>query len=289
MNELVSAATEIATQAGRLLKDAHHRGDAAISSKSTVIDLVTDADRESEAYILGAIHARFPDHAVVAEESGHGRRDGAYRWVVDPLDGTVNFAHGLPHFAVLIGVQAWKGGAFETVVGVTYDPMLAELFVAVEGGHATLNGARLRTSGTTRLIDAVGATGFMYDRLSRGDDNHREFCRLNLLTQGVRRTGSAGLDLAYVACGRFDFFWESTLRLWDLVGGALMIREAGGVITNVDGRPHDPDRGTALAANPTLHPMVLAALASAAAHPTGSRDGLEAFLPPELAKGLFRG
>jgi myo-inositol-1(or 4)-monophosphatase len=289
MNEILQAAVEIARGAGKLLADAYSRGDSAVGHKSTLIDLVTDADKAAEAYILQAIRKRFPDHAVLAEESGTVVSDGPWRWIVDPLDGTVNFAHGIPHFAVLLAAQERRAhGDFDTVVGVTFDPLREELFTTARGQGATLNGRTSRVSATPRLIDSIGATGFMYDRLFRAADNHPEFCRLNLLTQGVRRTGSAGLDLAYVACGRFDFFWEYSLNPWDLAGGALMLTEAGGRITNLGDAGLDIFRGQVLASNGLLHESADRALASCKGLPTGSREGLELFLPPELVEEIAR-
>jgi myo-inositol-1(or 4)-monophosphatase len=282
MKEIRETALELARGAGALLKGTYERGDATVGHKSTLIDLVTDADKRSEAYILETLARRFPDHAAIAEESGIGRKDGPWRWIVDPLDGTVNFAHGIPHFAVLIAAQRQTTQGYETEVGVTYDPLREELFCAVRGQGATLNDRPIEVSAATRLIDTIGATGFMYDRLFCTDDNHAEFCRLNLLTQGVRRSGSAGLDLAYVACGRYDFFWEYSLNSWDVAGGALLLTEAGGRITNLGAETLDIFQGRFLASNGHLHAVAARALAAANRLPIGSREGLAAFLPPDL-------
>ncbi|MBI3179067.1 MAG: inositol monophosphatase, partial [Deltaproteobacteria bacterium] len=207
--ELAQAAVEIARGAGGIVMRHYRERAGVVARKSSVIDLVTAADRESEAHVLAEIARRFPDHVVWAEESGKRGHDGPFRWVIDPLDGTSNFAHRLPHFCVLVAVQERDArGDFKTVVGVTLDPVRDELFLAVRGKGATLNGEPIAVSKVGRLIDAVATTGFAYDRLFRDDNNHAEFCRMNLLTQGCRRMGAAGLDFAYTACGRVDVFWE---------------------------------------------------------------------------------
>ncbi|HET6345315.1 MAG TPA: inositol monophosphatase family protein, partial [Myxococcota bacterium] len=235
------------------------------------------------------IRRSHPDHAILAEESGAHASAGPYRWVIDPLDGTVNFAHGVPHWCVLIAVQErLADGAYATVCGVTWDPLRREEFVAVRGGGARLNDAPVRVSKAGRLIDSTSATGFGYDRLLRPDDNHAEFCRMNLLSQGVRRFGSAGLDLAYVACGRFDFYWEYRLNPWDLSPGVLLVEEAGGRVTDLQGAPGAAPEGTLLGSNGLLHDACLAALASARTAPINSRVGLVPHLPPELAARLPR-
>jgi myo-inositol-1(or 4)-monophosphatase len=281
LHELRDAAVEIARGAGRILATSY-RGASQVQHKG-VVDLVTDADHASEAHVLGEIRRRFPGHAVLSEESGAATGDGRWRWIVDPLDGTTNFAHRIPHFSVLIAVEEQlAGGGVATRVAVTLDPLRDELFVAVAGQGATLGGLPVRVSQTRRLIDAALATGFSYRRLTNTDDNHAEFCRLNLVTQGVRRFGSAGLDLAYVACGRYDGFWEHGLSPWDFAGGALLVAEAGGRVSALDGGPAGLEAPAIAASNGCLHDDLLAALASARAHPIGSRQDLDPLLPPEL-------
>lgn len=282
--ELRDAAVEIARGAGRILAEAY-RGASRVRHKGAV-DLVTDADHASEAHVVAELRRRFPGHAILAEESGATAGEGRWRWIIDPLDGTTNFAHRIPHFAVLIAVEEHlEGGVSATRVAVTLDPLRDELFVAVAGQGATLGGVPIRVSPTRRLIDAVLSTGFSYRRLTHTDDNHAEFCRLNLLTQGVRRFGSAGLDLAYVACGRYDGFWEHGLSPWDQASGALLVTEAGGRVTELDGGRAGLDAPAIAATNGALHDDLLAALASARARPIGSREGLDPFLPPELRGG----
>jgi myo-inositol-1(or 4)-monophosphatase len=183
-------------------------------------------------------------------------------------------------------VQERVADAYETAIGITYDPVRDEMFEAVRGQGATLNGAPIAVSSVDRLIDATAVTGFAYDRLFRDDDNQREFCRMNLVTQGVRRLGSAGLDLAYVASGRLDLFWEAGLQPWDLAAGALLVAEAGGRVTSIQGGPLDPVAGDLIASNGRLHEATREVLAAARELPTGSRDGLEAHLPADLAARL---
>jgi len=283
-DELVETAVELAKAAGKLQRDAFDK-EIVISEKSTEIDLVTDIDHRSEELLLAGISKRFADHAILAEESGEGRSDGAFRWIVDPLDGTVNYAHKIPHYAVLLTIQEKCGpGEYTTKHGITYDPMRDELFVATSGGGAFLNGQPMRVSTQKRLLDSTLATGFPYGRLFGDYDNHAEFCRMNLLSQGVRRFGSAGLDLAYVACGRFDGYWEYHLNAWDVAGGALMVAEAGGEVSNFQGAAADIFKGQLVASNGVLHEPMLKAIASAGAEEINSRKNLAAHLPENVAK-----
>ncbi len=284
MKEILRDAEVIARDAGGLLRRAFSATGGEVSHKSTLIDLVTDSDKRAEERILAQITKRYPDHGIWAEESGQGRFDCPFRWLVDPLDGTVNFAHRFPVFAVLLAVQERCGDQFVTRLAVTYDPLRDELFSTLVGDGVRLNGAQVAVSQTSRLIEAVVTTGFMYDRLFRADDNHREFCRLNLLTQGVRRVGSAGLDLAYVACGRFDAAWEYQLNPWDVAGGLLMVAEAGGRVSDLAGGPATIETNGTVASNGRLHAAMLRALGRAKALPIGSREGLADELPPELAE-----
>ena len=287
MRELLDAALTMTRSAGDILRQAYQQG-VDVRHKGDV-DLVTSADYASEAHLIAAIRKRFPDHAILAEESGRGGGAGRapYRWVLDPLDGTVNFAHGNPHFCVLVALQALQpDGHYQTQIGVTIDPLRNEEFVAQRGHGVRLNGVSMRVSKTAALINTLSATGFSYGRLFQTDDNHAEYCRMNLLTQGVRRFGSAGLDLAYVACGRLDFYWEYTLNPWDLAPGLLQVQEAGGTVTAPDGQALPPDSGSILCTNSLLHPAVVQALTSSKSAPVNSRAGLHALLPPALAARL---
>lgn len=286
MRELVAKAVEVAQGAGDILVRAHRQGDLGIARKGT-IDLVTEADHASEAHIKAEIHKNFPDHAILAEESGSVGGQGDYRWLVDPLDGTVNFAHGIPHYCVTFAVQQRRsGGDFDTVVAVTLDPLRNELYVAERGGGALLNGEPIRVSRTERLIDSVVATGFGYRRLFTSDDNHAEFCRLNLLTRGVRRLGSAGLDLAYLACGRFDAAWEFDLNAWDMAAGVLLVEEAGGRMTDLVGEPVDLFGRVMVGSNTVLHRALSAAITSARRLPANSRQAIADHLPDDVAQEL---
>lgn len=281
MHELSELAIDLAKDAGEVLRSAY-RTVTTIERKSSLIDLVTSADKESEFRIIDRLKKTVPRHAVLAEEIGALPAESDYQWVIDPLDGTVNFAHRIPHFAVLIAVQQRQRGVYETLCGVCYNPMLDELFFAEQGQGCFINNVPVGVSSSQRLIDSVASTGFAYDRLYNRDDNHAEFCRMNLLTRGVRRSGSAGLDLAYVACGRYDLFWEYGLKQWDLCAGVLQVREAGGLVTSPTGESFVDNSGELLATNGRLHDVAKAALASARGLPIGSRDKLSEYLPEEL-------
>jgi len=216
------------------------------------IDLVTQADLESEALILEAIQQAYPHHAVLAEESGNHGQDSAPLWIVDPLDGTTNFAHGHPHFCVSIALR--QEGVL--TVGVIYDPLRDETFWAEAGQGAFLNDQRMQVTTVSRLVDSLVATGFYYGRATVTDTNIPEFTRVVRRVQGIRRAGAAALDMAYVACGRLDGYWEYYMQPWDTAAGALMVLEAGGVITQLDGSPWTPWSHTTLAAGPSLHPLL---------------------------------
>lgn len=256
MLEFVSS---LAREAGAVLKS-YFEGELEVNSKSAQIDLVTQADLASEQLILDRIRERFPDHAILSEEAGEsGAHD--YYWVVDPLDGTVNFAHGMPHYAVSIGIRR----GMETVLGVVYDPERDELFWAERGAGAYLRRRdgterRLQVSEAKSLGESLLATGFPYDRATNPANNVAEFARVILRVQGVRRAGSAALDLAYVAAGRYDGYWEYRMKPWDTVAGSLLVMEAGGVLSTLDGAPWDPWEDTTVAANPTLQPILVEAL-----------------------------
>jgi myo-inositol-1(or 4)-monophosphatase len=211
------------------------------------IDLVTDADRAAEEVVLGFLRQRYPGHAILAEESGASRGSGL-RWVVDPLDGTTNYAHRVPHFCVSVGVDGPDG----VLAGAIYNPMLDELFSAARGEGATLNGRPLRASGTTELGQALLCTGFPYDVHQRPEGPVGLLRRFIVRAQGMRRTGSAALDLAYVAAGRFDGFFEFGLKPWDVAAGSLLVREAGGTMVRIDGAPFQVAIGDVLACAPGL-------------------------------------
>jgi myo-inositol-1(or 4)-monophosphatase len=232
---LLETAVEGARRAGRVLAERFHEP-RTISYKGG-IDLVTDADRASETVLLEWLRARHPDHAILSEESGasgSSARSG-YRWIIDPLDGTTNYAHQLPHFSVSIAVEA-EG---QVQVGVVYDPMRDELFSAVLGRGATLNGRPVQPTRIDRLDRALLSTGFPYDVREHPAGPAGLIARFLGLVQGIRRLGSAALDLSYVASGRYDGYFEFNLKPWDVAAGALIVSEAGGVVGRIDGAPYD--------------------------------------------------
>ena len=282
---LVEDAAHMARSAGEVIRKAYDQ--SSVIKQKGLIDLVTDTDHAAEKCILDYLIANHPDSSVLAEESGSRSGDSEIRWIVDPLDGTVNFAHRIPHFCVLVAAQFRnENGTYETVAGATYDPMRDEMFLCEHGQGASLNGNPIHVSSKENLIDSLLTTGFGYDRLYKKDDNHAEFCRLNLLSRGVRRLGSAGLDLAYVAAGRFDGFWEYALNPWDQAAGQLLVREAGGVVTDMKGRVASVDAESIAVAGTGLHEKLLQALDSATKHSVNSREELGAFLPEDQSARL---
>jgi myo-inositol-1(or 4)-monophosphatase len=230
-----------------------------VTRKTNAIDLVTEADRESEQAIIRTLNRTFPDHAILAEESGANARQSAHRWIIDPLDGTTNFAHGFPQFCVSIAHE--HRGRLE--LALVFDALKRELFVAARGRGARLNGRPIHVSATPSLDRALLATGFPYDRRERRNFYFTFWEAFMMRTQGVRRTGSAALDLCYVACGRVDAFWEFGLRPWDVAAGALIVAEAGGRVTNLDGSALDLDARKILASNGKLHSAMRETIAKA--------------------------
>ena len=245
-NQFLEVAIETAIEAGSILLSEFDQP-AKISYKGEV-DLVTQADRRSEEAIVGRLRRYFPTHTIIAEEGSGQEADARYRWIVDPLDGTTNFAHGYPCFAVSIGFEH-EG---ELLAGVIYQPVSKELFTTARGEGAHLNGKRIEVSSIDRLATSLLATGFPSVKRTRNPNIHyyRDF---TLSSHGVRRDGSAALDLAAVACGRFDGFWEFGLHSWDTAAGALLVREAGGVVTNFSGQPYRPGDYETLASNGRIH------------------------------------
>jgi myo-inositol-1(or 4)-monophosphatase len=225
----LATAIRAAEAAGTVLLD-HARSGFRIDHKAA-INLVTDADRQAEESIVRTILSSHPTHRILAEERG---RDGAiespYQWIIDPLDGTTNFAHGFPFYSVSIGLE-YQG---ECIVGVVLDPTRQELFTAVAGEGAYVNGARLRVSTSESLDHSLLVTGFAYDIRETTNNNLDHFSRISLRAQGVRRTGSAALDLSYVASGRFDGYWEVKLSPWDMAAGIVIVREAGGLVSGFE-------------------------------------------------------
>lgn len=232
-------------------------GDQIQVEHKGVIDLVTEIDRRSEDYILGNIRKRYPDDQILAEESGTQPGDDCCVWFVDPLDGTVNFAHGVPIYSVSIAYQRY--GVMH--IGVVYDPERDECFSAEQGQGAWLNGEPIKVSSVRRLDQSLLVTGFPYDVRTNADNNLDEFMRFSLLTQGVRRLGSAAMDLSYVAAGRFDGYWEKRLNAWDAAAGGLILQEAGGIATDLYGdEDYLKQPQSIVGANSHIHPQMLKVL-----------------------------
>ncbi|MGI8996624.1 MAG: inositol monophosphatase family protein [Pyrinomonadaceae bacterium] len=251
-------AIHTAREAGRILAEKFGRVALEVSHKGD-IDLVTEADLAAEQLIVERIRSYYPRHAILAEEGGAVVREGGqdeHKWIIDPLDGTTNYAHGYPCFCVSIALER----AGEIVVGVIYDPLRDELFAAERGAGATLNGRRIRVSNVEDLNRALLCTGFPYDVRDRGDFA-RHFTNFIMHAQAVRRDGSAALDLAYVACGRFEGFWEEGLRPWDVAAGALLIEEAGGRVSRYDDSPYDIYAPPIMASNGLVHAQMMRVLA----------------------------
>lgn len=244
---------ETARDAGRVLLEKFGRIESV--TKKGDINLVTEADLASEALIVERIKSHFPRHAILAEEAGNAvvtGEDGGHKWIIDPLDGTTNYAHGYPCFCVTIALEH-EG---EVVLGVTYDPTRDELFTAEKGRGATLNGKPIRVSRTDELGNALLVTGFPYD-IKHREKFARHLTEFLLTSRGVRRDGSAAIDLAYVACGRFDGFWEEGLNPWDVAAGKLLIEEAGGTVSYYDGSPFSIYTPPIVASNGTIHAEML--------------------------------
>ena len=249
-------AERAAREAGRMLAAAF--GGAVAFERKGAVDLVTAMDREAERIVVGRIRAAFPGDAIMAEESG-GSLGAENLWIVDPLDGTTNFAHGHPQFCVSIG-WAHRGVVH---AGVIYDPTRDEMFVAETGRGATLNARAIRVSSTATLDESLLATGFPYDRRERADFYMPFYKAAVVRTQGVRRAGAAALDLAWVACGRCDAYFEFGIKPWDVAAGTLLVTEAGGRISDLRGGPHTLDGAQTLASNARIHDETLAMLRDA--------------------------
>jgi myo-inositol-1(or 4)-monophosphatase len=247
--------TSLAREAGTLLRD-RFDGPRTIEHKSPK-DLVTDADRASEALIVAAIRARFPGAAILGEEGGVYAGTSGERFIVDPLDGTSNYAHHYPMYCVSIGYE--RDGVLEA--GAIYAPVLDELFAARRGAGATRNGKSIQVSTAERVVDAMVCTGFVPGRFE--EQNIREWTAASRAAQAVRRDGSAALDLAGVALGRFDAFWEWRLKPWDVAAGTLIVREAGGTVSAIDGAAFDIAEGSILATNGRIHAELQAVIAGA--------------------------
>lgn len=258
---LLATAIEAVVRAGAL--QMARFGSALRVGKKGAIDLVTEVDVEVEQMLRALIAERFPDHDVLAEEMGQPRTGATHRWVFDPLDGTTNYAHGIPIFCATLALEI----AGQPVVGAVYDPNRRELFTAERGVGAWLNGAPLRVSSSATLLDSVLVTGFPYDIRDRTDEILRPFTAFVREARAVRRLGSAAIDLCWVAAGRLDGFWEQGLQAWDTMAGALIVEQAGGRVTGLDGQAWDPHGGRVVASNGHIHDAMVAVIRDArAAH-----------------------
>src|SRR4051795_6342678 len=249
MDSFLDTAIEIAREAGQILMA--HRG-VSFELKGDY-DLVTAADRASEQLVVKRLRERFPEHGIVAEEGGRAELRAPLRWYVDPLDGTTNFAHGFPLWNVTLALAREN----EVIAGVVYDPLNRELFAAERGAGARLNGAPIRVSTARTLNDSLVATGFPSRRRHMNVNIHFYY-QLAMLTHGVRRGGSAAIDLAYTACGRLEAFWEFGLNPWDMAAGTLLIEEAGGRVSDMNGNPALLRGPHLLADNSRFHEQILA-------------------------------
>jgi len=254
--EFFAAAKGAARAAGKLIRE-NWRKSKQVSAKSNAIDLVTTVDHASEELIVDILHKRFPAHSILAEEkTALALEQAEYCWIIDPLDGTTNFVHSFPQCSVSIALER----AGKIVLGLVYDPLRNEMFHALAQQGAFLNGTRLRTSEVALLDNALLGTGFPYDHKDKGDFYLGFFRAFMLSCQGIRRAGSAALDLCYVASGRLDGFWEFKLRAWDTAAGSLIVREAGGTVTDFSGKEFSLWGEQTLASNGRIHAEMLAVI-----------------------------
>ena len=256
MKDFKECAIEIAREAGIFLKNKLY-SEHTIDYKGE-INLVTEADKISEKMITSKITTLFPDHDILAEESTTIDRGSDFRWIIDPLDGTTNYAHGYPYFCVSIALERLN----TMIVGIVYDPMLDEMFVAEKGKGAFVNEREIHVSNTREVIKSLLATGFPYDIREDSHNNLNYFNEMILQAQAIRRAGSAALDLAYVAAGRFDGFWELKLNPWDIAAGWLLVEEAGGIVTDMGGKNYFIESPSILASNGRIHAEMMAILES---------------------------
>jgi myo-inositol-1(or 4)-monophosphatase len=243
-----------AYRGGEVLR--RHFGKLTQIRKKSAIDLVTQADTESEKAIIGVIHSRFPEHTILAEESGLSQGSQPGQWIIDPLDGTTNYAHGLSQFAISIAF-ALDG---EVVVGVVFNPMAGELFSAVKGQGSQLNGRAIRVSNSAKVSESLLVTGFPYDLQNLFDPVLKRFARCLRAARGIRRLGAAALDLCSVAAGRFDAFWEQNLAPWDTAAGVLIANEAGAITTDFANAPYRLEKKEIVSTNGLLHEEMISLL-----------------------------
>lgn len=247
----VNVAVGAAMQAGRVIMESY--GKVLQVEAKQHHDFVTEVDKRSEESIIRFVQRAFPSHEILAEESGQHQNVNACRWIIDPLDGTTNFIHGVPMFAVSIGLEV-EG---ELTVGVVYEPVRKELFVAEKNKGAFLNNRKISVSSVTDRSRCLLATGFPFRYYELLDDYLKIFKSFMMQTSGIRRPGSAALDLCYLACGRFDGFWELNLKPWDIAAGTLIIKEAGGLVTDFAGQSNFLYKGNVIGSNTLIHPWML--------------------------------
>ncbi len=255
---MLDVAIQAAREAGKYLKYNIGKVKTVEVKEGEVRNLVSDIDKGSERMIIETIRRHFPSHAILAEEGGGSQTGSEYTWVIDPLDGTTNYLHGVPIYCVTIGLMH-KG---ELIAGAIYDLNRDELFTAEKGSGAFLNGKKLNVSGVDSLIGSVLVTGFPYDIATNPGNAVQHFVYFLMEAQGIRRLGSAALDLSYVAAGRLDGFWEGRLNPWDMAAGVLLVTEAGGTVTDFSGRPIDIFKKEVLASNGLIHNAMLRGLSS---------------------------
>ena len=249
-SQFFAVAKEAALEAGKVLKE-HVDTDFKVYKKG-IVNLVTEVDLMAEKAILERIRRSFPDHQILSEEKGSMAGDAGYCWVVDPLDGTTNYAHRYPIFCVSIALE--HDG--KTILGIVYNPVSGETFTAERGKGAFLNGEKIQVSSADSLIESLLCTGFSYER-DKVRSNLELFNKACMTAQAVRRDGSAALDLCFVACGRFDGFWELTLHPWDIAAGKLIIEEAGGCVTDIRGGPCTNYEPAIIASNGRIHSAIV--------------------------------
>jgi myo-inositol-1(or 4)-monophosphatase len=259
MHPMLNTAIKAARKAGNLINRATRDLDILKVETKRQNDFVTEVDRAAEAAVIGVLREAYPNHSILAEESGLSKGAQAeFEWIIDPLDGTTNFIHGVPQFAVSIGLRH-KGAMTQ---GVIYDPSKNELFTATRGAGAYLNDKRIRVSRRDRINDALIGTGFPFSKIDMLERYIEMFRKVSLNCAGIRRPGAAALDLAYVAAGRFDGFWEMGLSPWDLAAGSLLVQEAGGLVGDFNGDSGYFESGEIVAGNPRVFAQLLGLVSS---------------------------
>jgi len=257
LNEIQKVGIKAAYTGAKILN--HYFGRLSHINKKGPNDLVTDADVESQSRIIEVIRTKYPDHCILAEESGYHQEESAScQWIIDPLDGTTNFAHEIPIFCISIAFAE----ADETQVGIILNPISGELFSAVKNQGATLNGRRIAVSTQSEISESLLVTGFPYDFQANLQSVIHRFQQCLLAARGIRRLGSAAMDLCYVACGRFEAFWEENLNPWDTAAGALIVEEAGGRVSDFADKPYKLNKNEILASNKQIHSEIISLLSA---------------------------